>query len=102
MKFSIQSVIVFLGLAIGFYFLSGGPNALPSYPFLNGLNDEDPVQHCFLMYLIGAGVACFGDGHLGRFELIPLRGLYITIGTLIMATMAAWMYIMHLAVKASV
>jgi hypothetical protein len=48
--------------------------------------------YTYLLFIGGAGCACFGDKHYGRFPQVSLRWLFVIIGVILMAVSAVWMH----------
>ena len=100
MKLTIPGILVFLVLVVGLFVWVGGPPQLP--------DDSDSRYarrrinrawfYCAVLFVAGAGTACFGDKEYGMFPPTSLRWLFIIFGALIMLAAAAWMHSLRTAI----
>ena len=92
MKFTLPGIVCFIVLVAAFFAWFGGPPTLP---------DEFPITRrgigrawfsCSLLFVAGAGTACFGDKEYGLFPPASFRWLFIVVGIVVMGVTAAWMH----------
>ena len=92
MKITLPGTVCFIVLVVAFFAWFGGPPTLP---------DEFPITrrgigrawfHCSLLFVTGAGTACFGEKEVGLFPPISLRWLFIAVGIAIMGVTTVWMH----------
>ena len=93
MKITIPGILVFIVLVVGFFVWVGGPPKLSHD--LDSRYARRRINrawfYCAVLFVAGAGTACFGDKEYGMFPPTSLRWLFIILGALIMLAAAAWM-----------
>lgn len=92
MKITIPGTLIFLVLVAAFFVWFGGPP-----DFHQELPDvqagiERSWGYSAILFITGAGTACFGDKEYGMFPPASLRWLFIAMGILIMIAGVAWMH----------
>ena len=92
MKISVIGIVIFLVLGIAFFAWFGGPPSVPADSYLSHRGTTRAWFYCSILFLTGAGTACFGDKEYGMFPPTSLRWLFIVLGVFIMAASAAWMH----------
>jgi hypothetical protein len=92
MKITLPGILIFLFLVVGFFLWFGGPQRLPQDSILSQSRVTKAWLYCSLLFVAGAGTACFGDKEYGMFPPTSLRWLFIVIGTFIMVATSAWMH----------
>ena len=87
MKITILGGVFFIVLGVAFFAWFGGPPTIqPSMAIGRAW------LYCSLLFVAGAGTACFGDQEYGMFPPTSLRWLFIVLGIFIMAVSSAWMH----------
>ena len=94
MKITILGIAVFLVVIIAFFGWLAAPWTLPdgdSYVVHHGL--VRAWLSCSILFVAGAGTACFADKQYGLFPPTSLRWLFIVLGAFIMVVSAALMHL---------
>ena len=91
-KITVFGIAIFLVLGIAFFVWFGGPPSLPDDSYMSHRGTTRAWFYCSILFLTGAGTACFGDREYGMFPPTSLRWLFIVFGVFIMAASAAWMH----------
>ena len=94
MKITVPGIVIFLVLGIAFFAWFGGPPSLPDDSYMSLRGTTRAWFYCSILFLTGAGTACFGDKEYGMFPPTSLRWLFIVFGVFIMAVSAAWIHSM--------
>jgi hypothetical protein len=97
MKITLVGIVVFLVLAVAFLAWFGGRPISPDDSSMTQRGIMRSWFYCSLLFIAGAGTACFGDKEYGMFPPTSLRWLFIVFGMAIMGISIAWM---HSLVKA--
>jgi hypothetical protein len=92
MKITLIGILAFLVLVAGYFVWFGGPLTLPDDPSMTDRGIVRSWYYCSLLFVAGAGTACFGDKEYGMFPPTSLRWLFIFFGIVIMAVSATWMH----------
>ena len=92
MKITIVGIIAFLVLVVAFFAWFGGPPTLPEASHMTRHGFGRSWLYCSILFVVGAGTACFGDKEYGMFPPTSLRWLYIVFGVFIMLVSTAWMH----------
>ena len=103
MRITIPGILIFLALVVGFFLWVGGPPKLSDdYDSRYALRRVNRAWfYCAVLFVAGAGTACFGDKEYGMFPPTSLRWLFIIFGALIMLAAAAWMHSLRTAISGS-
>lgn len=92
MKITVIGIVAFLVLVVAFFAWFGGPPVLQDDPSMSAPRIVRAWFYCSVLFLAGAGTACFGDKEYGMFPPTSLRWLFIVFGVVIMAVSATWMH----------
>ena len=94
MKISVHGIVFFIVLVASFFAWFGGPPTDPGDYQLSRRGIGRAWFYCALLFVTGAGMACFGDKEYGMFPPTSLRWLVIAFGVGIMVVSTAWMHSM--------
>ncbi len=97
MKITLIGVLVFLAIVVGFFWWFGGPPVLEGDSSMTERGLARSWVYCALLFVGGAGTACFGEKEYGMFPPTSLRWLFIVFGAIIMGISAAWMHSLKVA-----
>jgi hypothetical protein len=92
MKITGIGIVVFLVIVVAFFAWFGGPPTLPDDSYMTRGGIGRSWLYCSLLFIAGAGTACFGDKEYGMFPPASLRWLFIVLGAFIMVVSTAWMH----------
>jgi hypothetical protein len=90
-KITVPGITAFLVLVVAFFAWFGGPT-LPDDSSMTRRGFGRSWLHCSILFVVGAGTACFGDKEYGMFPPTSLRWLYVIFGVFIMVISTAWMH----------
>jgi len=88
---TVPGIVVFTVLVVAFFAWAGGPPTMPDDYYMT----RRALRfwfYCSLLFVAGAGTACFGDKQYGMFPPTSLRWLFIIFGVFIMAVSTVWIY----------
>jgi hypothetical protein len=92
MKITVVGIAVFLVLVIVFFVWFGGPPTAIEDSVMTRRGISRSWFYCAVLFVAGAGTACFGEKEYGMFPPTSLRWLFIVFGIFIMGVSAAWMH----------
>jgi hypothetical protein len=98
-KITVVGIVVFLVLVVAFFAWFGGPPTIPDASSMTHRGVFRAWFYCSLLFVSGAGTACFGEREYGMFPPTSLRWLFIVVGFLVMAASTAWMHVLTEAWK---
>src|SRR5689334_6052089 len=94
MKITFSGILVFLLLVIAFFAWFGCPPLSDNSLVLLGGAFMEWLR-CSTLFVIGAGIACFGEKEYCMFPPVSLRWLFIAFGAIIMFVAAMGMHLMR-------
>ena len=93
-KITVLGTVFFIVLVAAFFAWFGVPPTIAGDFHLSRRGISRAWFYCSLLFVTGAGTACFGDKEYGMFPPTSLRWLVIAFGVLIMVISTAWMHSM--------
>jgi hypothetical protein len=99
MKITVLGIIAFIALIGAFFVWFGGPPEVPDGVAVSRRGFGRAWLYCTMLFITGAGTACFGDFEYGMFPPTSLRWLFVLSGGAVMAASALWMHSLTEALK---
>jgi hypothetical protein len=96
MKITRPGILIFLGLVVVFFLWFGIPHGLPTDSIIAKRRVTNAWLYS-LLFVFGAGTACFGEREYGMFPPSSLRWLFIILGSGIMIIAVTSMHLLRTA-----